>query len=122
MIETTSNDITVCVQGFYGALVILATGTTFASNLLLYLTRVQNKQATMADPEVNYFVCTLDQAALLNERNPHAYKTINEFFDERAQSSNPAVGFPRPLESPTQGEGKVEWQYEILSTRSPLDI
>ena len=74
----------------------------------------------MAGTEVNYFVCTLGRAASLNEQRPHAYKTINDFFDERAQSSDPAVGFPCPPVGPTQDAEEQEWQYEILSMRSSL--
>ena len=72
----------------------------------------------MADLQVNYFVCTLGQAATLNEQNTHAYKTINEFFDEQALSSDPAVGFPRPLASQGERE-KEQWDYEVLSMKPP---
>ena len=65
-------------------------------------------------PDINYFVCTLGQAAVLNVRRPHAFKTVNDFFDLQAQKhpTNPAVGFPVPSED--KGADK-EWEYDVYS-------
>jgi hypothetical protein len=47
-------------------------------------------------PDLNYFTCTLDEAAELNSRKPHQYETINEFIDFQALHNGtlPAVAFP----------------------------
>lgn len=67
----------------------------------------------MAPVESNYFVCTLGQAAELNARNPHEFKTINEFLDEQNATiaDRPAVGFPLPDSKDKSGE---EWDYKVL--------
>ena len=60
--------------------------------------------------ELNYFTCTLGQAALLNHgRN---YNTIPEFIDQqaRAHPKLPAVGVYVPSQIP--GE---EWQHHVLT-------
>ena len=58
--------------------------------------------------DVNYFVCTLGQAAALNEKQPHSFKTVNEFIDLQARQypARPAVGFPVP---PKNKETDNEW-------------
>jgi hypothetical protein len=45
---------------------------------------------------VNYFTCTLGQAAELNPRKLPKYHTINEFIDIQTEQcpDSPAVGFP----------------------------
>ena len=62
----------------------------------------------------NYFVCTLGQAAILNAKKPHSFKTINDFIDLQAREhpSSPAVGFPIP--SKDKGTD-TEWSYAIYS-------
>lgn len=74
-----------------------------------------------ASPEVNYFVCTLGQAASINHRNPHGFRTVNEFLDAQAQAipNSPAVGFPTV---PGQPKDKAEWDYLVLSAFVELDI
>ena len=64
--------------------------------------------------ESNYFVCTLGQAAELNEVNPHEYSTVNEFLalQGHALPDEPAVGFPIPK---TGDGGNQDWEYEVLS-------
>ena len=59
----------------------------------------------MDEENLNYFVCTLGQAAVWNEKHPHAFGNINDLIDERAQenSNAPAVGFASP-------EGKAALQ------------
>ena len=66
------------------------------------------------DAELNYFVCTLGQAAELNTKNPHKFKTINDFLALQAHDypDEPAVGFPLP----TTGGTDQQWDYEVLST------
>ena len=58
----------------------------------------------------NYFVCTLGQAAELNATNPHSYKTITEFLEEKNATvpDDPAVGFPIVTYAQEQ------WDYEVL--------
>ena len=61
----------------------------------------------------NYFVCTLGQAASVNEKDPHDFSTITEFLEkqQKAWSSEPAVGFPIPSKNKAEGS----WEYELLS-------
>ncbi|KAI9844350.1 MAG: putative NRPS-like protein biosynthetic cluster [Sclerophora amabilis] len=49
-------------------------------------------------PNLNYFICTLGQAAQINAREPHDFSTVNDFLDRQAQliPNRPAVGFPKP--------------------------
>lgn len=66
------------------------------------------------EPELNYFVCTLGNAAKINAQNPHVFKTVNDFVDFQARviPQVPAVGFPIPPDSKTDGP---EWHQRILS-------
>lgn len=51
-----------------------------------------------AEGTINYFVCTLGQAKILNHDKPHAFRTVNEFIDgqnDRVPNLT-AVGFPKP--------------------------
>ena len=66
------------------------------------------------EPELNYFVCTLGQAAVVNEQYPRGFKTVNNFLDHQARviPQNPAVGFPAPSRLTDDG---TEWQYRIFS-------
>lgn len=60
--------------------------------------------------EINYFTCTLGQAASLPTDRPEAdLKTINDFLDFQAKHcpNLPAVAFPVP--------GEALWGYEVLS-------
>lgn len=63
---------------------------------------------------VNYFVCTLGQAAAFNAEKPHAFKTVNEFVDLQARRhpSRPAVGFPIP---PKGRDKDKEWEHAVYS-------
>ena len=67
-----------------------------------------------AGAEVNYFVCTLGQAAGINQKNPHSFQTISEFLDVQAQAvpHNPAVGFPTLS---GQQKGEAEWNHQVFS-------
>ena len=66
------------------------------------------------DTELNYFVCTLGQAAELKAKNPYEIKTVNDFFALQAYHypEEPAVGFPLPK----TGGNDRQWDYEVLST------
>ena len=66
------------------------------------------------EPDLNYFVCTLGQAAALNTRNPHQWRNINSFIDFKAQKSpdSHAVGFPVP---PAGTDGDSEWGFLTYS-------
>ena len=64
--------------------------------------------------DVNHFVCTLGQAAALNAKKPHSFKTVNDFIDLQAQrnSSRPAVGFPVPSKDDQKDN---EWNSQTYS-------
>lgn len=66
------------------------------------------------EPELNYFVSTLGQAARINAQSPHVFKTVDDFIDFQARTipQAPAVGFPIPPDSRNDGP---EWQQRILS-------
>ena len=63
---------------------------------------------------VNYFVCTLGQAATLNAEKPHSFNNINDFIDLQARQSSirPAVGFPVPSKDK---ETDSEWNFAVYS-------
>ena len=71
-------------------------------------------QLSAANADVNYFVCTLGQAAALNADQPHPFKTVNEFIDHQAREhpSHPAIGFPIP---PKDKETDKKWDYGVYS-------
>lgn len=64
--------------------------------------------------DVNYFICTLGQAAAFNAQKPHSFKTVNEFIDHQAQKhpSRPAVAFPIP---PNDRQTDKKWNYVVYS-------
>lgn len=76
------------------------------------MTMADTQLSTTAD--VNYFVCTLGQAAALNADQPHPFKTVNEFIDYQAREhpSHPAIGFPIP---PKDKETDKTWDYGVYS-------
>lgn len=63
---------------------------------------------------VNYFVCTLGQAAILNAEKPHSFKNINDLIDLQARQSStrPAVGFPVP---PKDKGIDSDWRFRVYS-------
>ena len=71
-------------------------------------------QLPTATADVNYFVCTLGQAAALIADEPHPFKTVNEFIDYQAREhpSHPAFGFPIP---PKDKETDKKWDYAVYS-------
>ena len=71
-------------------------------------------QSSAVSADVNYFVCTLGQAAVLIADKPHPYRTVNEFIDHQARehSSRPAIGFPTP---PQNKETDQKWDYGVYS-------
>lgn len=66
----------------------------------------------VSEAETTYFTCTLGQAAEINARNPHSFKTVNDFLDWQAEQTPQveAVGFPIPTDS-----GKA-WEQRVLSS------
>lgn len=64
--------------------------------------------------DINYFVCTLGQAAASIAEKPRTYKTVNDFIDHQAREhpSRPAVGFPIP---PKDKEPDLEWNYAVYT-------
>ena len=69
-------------------------------------------QVSAANADVNYFVCTLGQAAALNADKPHPFQTVNEFIDHQAREhpSHPAIGFPIP---PKDKEIDKKWDHRV---------
>lgn len=59
--------------------------------------------------DTNYFVCTLGQASVLNDK-PRPFRAISQFLEHQAKScsSKPAVGFPVPRD-------QDEWECEVLT-------
>jgi hypothetical protein len=49
-----------------------------------------------ADTGLNYFTCTLGEAATWNADHPHSFHTVNHLIDVQAEvlRQNPAVNFP----------------------------
>lgn len=68
------------------------------------------------NPDLNYFVCTLGQAAAINNGHSQPFKTINDFIDHQARQfpTRPAVGFPVPRK-----DGGEQWGQTVYS-KSPL--
>lgn len=60
---------------------------------------------------VNYFTCTLGQAAATRAEHPTSYDTVNDLFDERFKKipHRPAVGFPEAVKN------KGTWTYQVFS-------
>ena len=65
-----------------------------------------------SDTDIDYFVCTLGQAAAINEETHHTFKTVNDFIDHQAREAphRPAVGFPV-----TRKDADDEWDHAIYS-------
>lgn len=78
-----------------------------------------NAQLSGEAEDANYFVCTLDQAAILNTEKPHSFKTVNDFIDHqiRKHPTRPAVGFPVPLKD---NESDQRWGYTVYSNKIPF--
>lgn len=56
----------------------------------------EKKPRVMEDTPLNYFTCTLGEAARWNVDHPHPFTTVNELIDEQAKElrQRPAVNFP----------------------------
>lgn len=66
-------------------------------------------------PATNYFISTLGEAAEINARTPHRFKTIDQFLDQQSREIplRPAVAFPVPHTRRDQvGE---EWGYDLFT-------
>lgn len=61
--------------------------------------------------DTNYFVCTLGQAAVLQE-DPKPYRTVNEFllYQSEQHGDKIAIGFPTP-------DSGDDWRYTVLTFR-----
>lgn len=59
---------------------------------------LDKEHARAASAGLNYFTCTLAEAANIKTRQPVEYTTINEFIDVQAQRfpERPAVAFAVP--------------------------
>lgn len=62
--------------------------------------------------DLNYFVCTLGEAAIINNGNIQPSKTINDLIDHLARQFpyHPAVAFPIPQEN-----GGDQWGQKLYS-------
>lgn len=62
----------------------------------------------------NYFVCTLDEAAIYNTKDPHPFATVNDFVDYQSNRipHQPAVAFPIPSQDPHMVK---EWDHSRFS-------
>lgn len=77
----------------------------------------QPRDAKSSNGELNYFTCTLDQAAKLNETRPNPFPTIIHLLDKQALDlgHRPAVGLP-------YRESNGAWTWEVLSTSLPCQL
>lgn len=73
------------------------------------------------DYDLNYFVCTLGQAAAINAEIPHSWKTVNDFIDHQAEKhpDRPAAGFPVPPVVTIADQG---WDFVIFSMCSGTTV
>ena len=80
-------------------------------------------QNTQEDLDLNYFVCTLGEAAAINTNNPHSWRTVNDFIDYQAEKfpKHPAVGFPIPSDGIDKdlGWGSVIYSMSVPRQRCP---
>ena len=69
---------------------------------------------------MNYFTCTLGQAADLKQQTPWNFDTINDLIDLQCRDhpADYAVGFPLP---PGNSSEETCWHYELLSEQVLLD-
>lgn len=65
---------------------------------------------------VNYFTCTLGQAAALSGDKHQECENINQFIDRQARqyAGSPAVGFPV-----VSNQGK-DWEVDVFCEKNPL--
>ncbi|CAN8104298.1 unnamed protein product [Discula destructiva] len=76
----------------------------------------------MADPQTNldYFTCTLGEAARWNQEHPHPFKTVSHLIDEQAEElrQRPAVTFPGGCPGENGRAMKSDFTYRELRTYS----
>lgn len=50
---------------------------------------------TTTSTNLNYFICTLGEAAIWNREHPHPFHTVNDLVDEQAKElrQRPAINF-----------------------------
>ena len=79
--------------------------------------QTSQKNPSEEDDSLNYFVCTLGQAAAINHGTPSPFKTVNEFIDDKSRSiaDRPAVAFPLPRKG---HDSDLEWHYRIYCNLS----
>lgn len=73
-----------------------------------------------ADTGLNYFTCTLGEAAAWNAHHPHPFHTVNHLIDEQAEDlrQRPAVNFPGGCFAEDGREIKSDFTYRELRTYS----
>lgn len=65
--------------------------------------------------DLNYFVCTLGQAAEFKTLKQQSWATVNDFIDHQASAhpDDPAVGFPIPSD---YKDSSARWRFAVYST------
>ena len=80
-------------------------------------------QSARQNVNLNYFVCTLGEAAEINTQNPRSWRTVNDFIDHQAEKfpKRPAVGFPISSHATKKdsGWGFVVYSMEISKLHYP---
>jgi len=84
------------------------------SCLLYVMMAKDDTQQSELEADLNYFVGTLGQAAAINARTPHPWKTVNDLIDHQAETcpDAPAVGFPLPSNGKPDYLG---WDFTLYS-------
>ncbi|KAL1848673.1 putative NRPS-like protein biosynthetic cluster [Diaporthe australafricana] len=72
------------------------------------------------ETHLNYFTCTLGEAARWNAEHPHPFHTVNHLIDEQAEDlrQTPAVNFPGGCFAEDGKEMKSDFTYRELRTYS----
>lgn len=72
------------------------------------------------DSRLNYFTCTLAEAAAWNAQHPHPFHTVNHLIDEQAEDlrQRPAVNFPGGCFGEDGREIKSDFTYRELRAYS----
>ncbi|KAL6713167.1 hypothetical protein ACLMJK_009288 [Lecanora helva] len=80
------------------------------------------RQQSQQDVDINHFVCTLGEAAAINDKHPHPWKTVNDFIDHQAEEFhvNPAVAFPTPSKDDAYVYGAAIYSFKGLKALSEI--
>ncbi|KAK2606703.1 hypothetical protein N8I77_005434 [Diaporthe amygdali] len=80
----------------------------------------QADNMAQVETHLNYFTCTLGEAATWNAEHPHPFHTVNHLIDEQAkdQGQRPAVNFPGGCAAEDGREMKSDFTYRELRSYS----